>query len=102
MPIRKNAVVPTSPAIERASAATASSITKTMASYRAASSHQRSREPTIALSPDLWRFSAAVSHKALVALCDERDLCVEVCLAQLDIPANLKEGNSHFGIVTLI
>jgi len=36
-------------------------------------------------------------HEALVALCDECESCVEVCPAQLDIPAKLKEAAAILG-----
>lgn len=36
-------------------------------------------------------------HEALVALCDECQSCMEVCPAQLDIPAKLKEAAAILG-----
>jgi len=32
------------------------------------------------------------NHESRVALCDECQSCMEVCLTQLDIPAKLKEA----------
>ncbi len=37
------------------------------------------------------------SHEAEVALCDECRSCVEICPAQLDIPAKLKEASAILG-----
>ena len=36
-------------------------------------------------------------HKARVSLCDECQSCMEVCPAQLDIPAKLKEAAAILG-----
>lgn len=92
MPTKRDASAPTSPASVRGSAVIASDTIKISASCQAASSRRRLREPTIAPSLNLWRSSAAESHKALVALYDECTSCVKLFHAHLDIPAKLKEA----------